>query len=69
MKKAIVASTGNINTPKLNTLLQLWKKELNILEAMDDETYNELANVAGIEEVYRNLIENVHDLQSYLSRK
>lgn len=69
MKKAIVASTGNINTPKLNTLLQLWKKELNILEAMDDETYNELANVTGIEEVYHNLIENVKDLQSYLSRK
>ena len=69
MKKAIVASTDNINTPKLNTLLQLWKKELNILEAMDDETYDELANVTGIEEVYRNLIENVHDLQSYLSRK
>ena len=69
MKKAIVASTDNINTPKLNTLLQLWKKELNILEAMDDETYDELANVTGIEEDYRNLIENVHDLQSYLSRK
>lgn len=69
MKKAIVASTGNINTPKLNTLLQIWKKELNILEAMDDETYNELANVTGIEEVYHNLIENVQDLQSYLSRK
>ena len=69
MKKAIVASTGNINTPKLNTLLQLWKKELNILEAMDDETYNELANVTGIEEVYHNLIENIQDLQSYLSRK
>lgn len=69
MKKAIVASTGDINTPKLNTLLQLWKKELNILEAMDDETYNELANVTGIEEVYHNLIENVQDLQSYLSRK
>ena len=69
MKKAIVASTDNINTPKLNTLLQLWKKELNILESMDDETYDELANVTGIEEVYRNLIENVHDLQSYLSRK
>lgn len=69
MKKAIVASTGNINTPKLNTLLQLWKKELNILEAMDDETYNELASVTGIEEVYHNLIENVKDLQSYLSRK
>lgn len=69
MKKAIVASTGNINTPKLNTLLQLWKKELNILEAMDDETYNELANVTSVEEVYHNLIENVKDLQSYLSRK
>ena len=69
MKKAIVASTGNINTPKLNTLLQLWEKELNILEAMDDETYNELANVTGIKEVYHNLIENVQDLQSYLSRK
>lgn len=69
MKKAIVASTGNINTPKLNTLLQLWKKELNILEAMDDETYNELANVTGADEVYQNLIENVYDLQSYLSRK
>lgn len=69
MKKAIVASTGNINTPKLNTLLQLWKKELNILEAMDDETYNELANVTSVKEVYHNLIENVQDLQSYLSRK
>lgn len=69
MKKAIVASTGNINTPKLNTLLQLWKKELNILEAMDDETYNELANVTGVEEVYHNLVENIQDLQSYLSRK
>lgn len=69
MKKAIVASTGNINTPKLNTLLQLWKKELNILEAMDDETYNELANVTSVKEVYHNLIENVKDLQSYLSRK
>lgn len=69
MKKAIVASTGNINTPKLNTLLQIWKKELNILEAMDDETYNELADVTGIEEVYHNLIENIQDLQSYLSRK
>ena len=69
MKKAIVASTDNINTPKLNTLLQLWKKELNILEAMDDETYNELSNVTGIREVYHNLMENVQDLQSYLSRK
>lgn len=69
MKKAIVASTSNIHTPKLNTLLQLWKKELNILEAMDDETYNELANVTGVEEVYHNLIENIQDLQSYLSRK
>lgn len=69
MKKAIVASTGNINTPKLNTLLQLWKKELDILEEMDDETYNELANVIGVKEVYTNLIENVQDLQSYLSRK
>lgn len=69
MKKAIVASTGNINTPKLNTLLQLWKKELNILEVMDDETYNELANVTGVEEVYHNLVENIQDLQSYLSRK
>lgn len=69
MKRAIVASTGNINTPKLNTLLQLWKKELNILEAMDDETYNELANVTGVEEVYHNLVENIQDLQSYLSRK
>lgn len=69
MKKAIVASTGNINTTKLNTLLQLWKKELNILEAMDDETYNELANVTSVKEVYHNLIENVQDLQSYLSRK
>lgn len=69
MKKAIVASTGNINTPKLNTLLQLWKNELNILEAMDDETYNELSNVTGVEEVYHNLVENIQDLQSYLSRK
>ena len=69
MKKAIVASTGNINTPKLNTLLQLWKKELNILEAIDDETYNELANVTGVEEVYHNLVENIQDLQYYLSRK
>ena len=69
MKKAIVASTGNINTPKLNTLLQLWKKELNILEAMDDETYNELANVTSVKEVYHNLIENVQDLESYLFRK
>lgn len=69
MKKAIVASTGNIHTPKLNTLLQLWRKELNILEDMDDATYEELASVTSVDEIYHNLIENIQDLQSYLSRK
>ena len=70
MKKAIVASTGNIETSRLNTLLQLWKQELNILEEMDNETYEELDNITGVHEVYQNLIENVQDLQLYLlSRK
>ena len=70
MKKAIVASTGNIDRSKLNTLLQLWKQELNILEEMDNETYEELDNITGVHEVYQNLIENVQDLQLYLlSRK
>lgn len=69
MKKAIVASTGNIDRSKLNTLLQLWKKELDILEEMNDETYEELANITSADEVYQNLVESVQDLQSYLSRK
>lgn len=64
MKRIISSQKSPVNRRLLGKLLDIWKAELSILDAMDDETYKELVALAGRDA--ETLQDDIYHIQHYL---
>lgn len=62
-KASINASVGVTGYRQVKALINSLKESLNIVESMDDDTYQEVISVTG-KSFYQDLLDSIQDLSS-----